>query len=110
MGHVVGSDAADVEPSRADDRQRAAAQPDPVGVFLTAMVVHGPILPLLSPSYRTGSALVGHHAGVDNRDRDSGGRPQNARPRDAMGRPLPYGSPGVERVPDSVGLDPDEAL
>src|SRR6185437_3076752 len=69
-----------------------------------------PILPLLSPSYRTGSALVGHHAGVDNRDRDSGGRPQNARPRDAMGRPLPYGSPGVERVPDSVGLDPDEAL
>jgi uncharacterized protein len=27
-----------------------------------------------------------------------------------MGRPLPYGSPGVDRVPDSVVLDPDEAL
>jgi hypothetical protein len=67
------------------------------------------ILPLLSPSYLTGSALVGHHAGVDNRDRDSGGRPRNARPRDAKGRPLPYGSPGVDRVPDSV-LDPHEAL
>lgn len=27
-----------------------------------------------------------------------------------MGRPLPYGSPGVDRVPDSVVLGPDEAV
>ena len=27
-----------------------------------------------------------------------------------MGRPLPYGSPGVDRVSESVVLDPDEAL
>jgi uncharacterized protein len=52
----------------------------------------------------------GHHAGVGDRDRDSGGRPRNARPRDAMGRPLPYGSPGVDRVSEDVVLSPDEAV
>lgn len=34
------------------------------------------------------------------RDRDEAGRPRQARPRDALGRPLPYGSPGVPPVPD----------
>jgi hypothetical protein len=35
------------------------------------------------------------------RDRDSAGRPRQARPRDAMGRPLRYGDPGgVEPVPE----------
>lgn len=32
------------------------------------------------------------------RDRDEGGRPRQARPRDKLGRPLPYGAPGVEPV------------
>src|SRR5437763_49258 len=44
------------------------------------------------------------------RDRDSAGRPRQARPRDAMGRPLPYGDPrGVEPVPDEA-LPADETL
>jgi uncharacterized protein len=33
-----------------------------------------------------------------SRDRDPAGRPRQARPRDALGRPLPYGSVGVEPV------------
>jgi uncharacterized protein len=43
------------------------------------------------------------------RDRDAGGRARQARPRDALGRPLPYGSPGVEPVPE-VALAPAETL
>lgn len=35
---------------------------------------------------------------TDARDRDAGGRPRQARPRDALGRPLPYGAAGVEPV------------
>jgi hypothetical protein len=44
------------------------------------------------------------------RDRDAAGRPRNARPRDELGRPLPQGAAGVERVPDDLALSPDEAL
>ncbi|GAA4933588.1 hypothetical protein EV188_102601 [Actinomycetospora succinea] len=33
-----------------------------------------------------------------DRDRDPEGRARNARPRDASGRPLPYGATGVERA------------
>ena len=33
-----------------------------------------------------------------DRDRDASSRPRQARPRDALGRPLPYGSAGVEPV------------
>ena len=33
-----------------------------------------------------------------DRDRDASQRPRQARPRDALGRPLPYGSVGVEPV------------
>jgi uncharacterized protein len=47
---------------------------------------------------------------MDGRDRDSTGRPRNARPRDALGRPLPRGSRGVDRVPEDVSLSPEEAL
>ncbi|WP_425838263.1 DUF309 domain-containing protein [Streptomyces fractus] len=36
------------------------------------------------------------------RDRDQEGRARNARPRDGLGRPLPYGTPGVERQPEGV--------
>ena len=32
------------------------------------------------------------------RDRDEEGRPRQARPRDELGRPLPYGAVGVEPV------------
>ncbi len=35
-----------------------------------------------------------------DRDRDAAGRPRQQRPRDALGRPLPYGSEGVAPVPD----------
>jgi uncharacterized protein len=36
------------------------------------------------------------------RDRDAEGRARNARPRDALGRPLPYGAVGEERAPEGV--------
>lgn len=46
-----------------------------------------------------------------DRDRDDAGRPRNTRPRDALGRPLPYGSPGgVPRIPDDLHLTPAESL
>lgn len=44
------------------------------------------------------------------RSRDSAGRPRNARPRDELGRPLPYGMPGVQTTPEDVVLAPREAL
>jgi uncharacterized protein len=44
------------------------------------------------------------------RDRDDTGRPRNTRPRDALGRPLPYGSTGVPRIPDDLQLTPAETL
>ncbi|HEY1346168.1 MAG TPA: DUF309 domain-containing protein [Streptosporangiaceae bacterium] len=44
------------------------------------------------------------------RDRDPAGRPRNARPRDASGRPLPRGERGEERIPDDLAVPPGEAL
>ena len=44
------------------------------------------------------------------RDRDESGRPRSARPRDSLGRPLPYGSEGVPRIPDDLELAPAETL
>lgn len=44
-----------------------------------------------------------------DRDRDASGRARQARPRDALGRPLPYGSPGVDPVPEEA-LPPAETL
>ena len=43
------------------------------------------------------------------RDRDEQGRPRNARPRDALGRPLPYGAAGSPPVPDEA-LPPAQTL
>ncbi len=43
--------------------------------------------------------------GPVERERDARGRAQNARPRDALGRPLPRGAVGVERVPEDLVLD-----
>ena len=39
--------------------------------------------------------------GMD-RDRDEDGRARNSRPRDELGRPLPIGSVGVERIPEDI--------
>jgi uncharacterized protein len=47
---------------------------------------------------------------VPDRERDSRGRPLNARPRDGLGRPLPRGTHGVARVPDGLTLSPEAAL
>ena len=44
------------------------------------------------------------------RDRDDAGRARNARPRDALGRPLPYGAVGEERAPEGVVRPPEESL
>lgn len=45
-----------------------------------------------------------------DRDRDDEGRARNARPRDELGRPLPPGSVGVERIPEDLDLAPAESL
>jgi hypothetical protein len=47
---------------------------------------------------------------MPERDRDESGRPRNSRPRDALGRPLPPGSDGVDRIPDDLHLPPAESL
>jgi hypothetical protein len=44
------------------------------------------------------------------RDRDVEGRARNARPRDALGRPLPYDAVGEERAPEGVVRPPAQAL
>ena len=44
-----------------------------------------------------------------NRDRDAAGRARQARPRDALGRPLPYGAGGVEPVSEEP-LPAEETL
>jgi uncharacterized protein len=44
------------------------------------------------------------------RDRDESGNARNARPRDALGRPLARGSEGVSRIPDDLELEPAEYL
>lgn len=46
----------------------------------------------------------------NRRDRDIEGRARNARPRDGLGRPLPYGEAGVERQPEGVVRVPAETL
>lgn len=47
---------------------------------------------------------------MDARDRDDTGRPQSARPRDALGRPLPYGSSGIPRIPDDIELSAPDSV
>jgi len=44
------------------------------------------------------------------RERDDQGRARNARPRDALGRPLPRGADGVPRIPDELVLEPLPSL
>ncbi|MFF1396238.1 DUF309 domain-containing protein [Streptomyces sp. NPDC058287] len=45
-----------------------------------------------------------------DRDRDEEGRARNARPRDGLGRPLPYGAEGVARQPEGVVRTPQETV
>lgn len=65
---------------------------------------------------RGGTAAPGHtlfmvDAAVPaNRDRDATGRARNARPRDALGRPLPYGSASVPRQAEGIRRTPDETI
>ncbi|MFD9407685.1 DUF309 domain-containing protein [Streptomyces sp. NPDC059989] len=47
---------------------------------------------------------------MNARDRDGEGRARSARPRDGLGRPLPYGVPGVERQPEGVVRSPGETV
>ncbi|MEU3095152.1 DUF309 domain-containing protein [Streptomyces sp. NPDC006967] len=44
------------------------------------------------------------------RDRDTEGRARNARPRDGLGRPLPYGTEGVPRQPEGMVRRPEESV
>lgn len=54
-------------------------------------------------------APVGRASPVNERDRDEQGRARQARPRDALGRPLPYGAKGVEPVSEEP-LPPLETI
>ena len=47
---------------------------------------------------------------MSRRDRDNEGRARNARPRDGLGRPLPYGADGVERQPEGIERAPAQTL
>ena len=47
---------------------------------------------------------------MDARDRDSAGRARSARPRDGLGRPLPYGAQGVARQPEGVVRAPEASV
>jgi hypothetical protein len=49
-------------------------------------------------------------SGGGGRDRGPDGRARNARPRDALGRPLPYGSPDVARLPEGIRRTPQQTL
>ncbi|PRH78193.1 DUF309 domain-containing protein [Streptomyces solincola] len=48
--------------------------------------------------------------GGADRDRDAEGRARSARPRDGLGRPLPYGAAGVARQPEGVERTPEETV
>ncbi|WP_407548796.1 DUF309 domain-containing protein [Streptomyces sp. Pv4-95] len=65
-----------------------------------------------APDREAGPAPARSGAGraAGRRDRDEEGRARNARPRDGLGRPLPYGSPGVARQPEGVSRTPGESL
>jgi uncharacterized protein len=53
---------------------------------------------------------MGDTAPDGNSGTGPGRRPRNARPRDRLGRPMPYGATGVTRQPEGVRRTPDEAL
>lgn len=55
-------------------------------------------------------AVAGAKRGSRRRDRDPEGKARNARPRDGLGRPLPYGQEGVARQPEGVVRTPGHSL
>lgn len=61
------------------------------------------------PDPDPGRAVRSRKPGPTERGRGPDGRPRQQRPRDALGRPLPFGSEGVEPVPEEP-LPPLEAL
>ncbi len=61
----------------------------------------------MSESAHEGPGPAARTAG---RDRDEQGRARNARPRDGLGRPLPYGAPGVTRQAEGVIRSAGETL
>jgi hypothetical protein len=61
----------------------------------------------------SGTATTAWEAGrvtPADRDRDEAGRARNARPRDGLGRPLPHGAAGVERLPEGILRSPAQTL
>ena len=65
-----------------------------------------------SEEHLPATRVAAGHADDDERrerDRDSQGRARQARPRDRLGRPLPYGDAGVESVPEEP-LPPLETI
>ena len=60
------------------------------------------------PSAAVAAGSVDDHERRE-RDRDSQGRARQARPRDRLGRPLPYGDVGVEPVPEEP-LPPSQTI
>ena len=63
--------------------------------------------PVVSSGAKSGGADGG---AKHDRERDARGRARNARPRDALGRPLPRGSSGIPTTPDELVLTPGQAL
>lgn len=53
--------------------------------------------------------MVRNPDGDRRRDRDRAGRPRQDRPRDELGRPLPYGAIGVQPVSEQA-LPPEQTL
>ncbi|MFH8607001.1 DUF309 domain-containing protein [Streptomyces sp. NPDC018029] len=56
------------------------------------------------------SSAPGPDGSGRERDRDEEGRARNQRPRDGLGRPLPYGTDGVPRQPEGVVRAPEESV
>ncbi|MFF1374608.1 DUF309 domain-containing protein [Streptomyces sp. NPDC058308] len=56
------------------------------------------------------STAPGPYDSGRERDRDEEGRARNQRPRDGLGRPLPYGADGVPRQPEGVVRAPEESV
>ncbi|WP_314173567.1 DUF309 domain-containing protein [Streptomyces winkii] len=94
------------DPSRADcefcghDPQTARTVPAPA-----SDAAPGP-----APGPARGGAGSGTGARSRSRDRDPEGKARNARPRDGLGRPLPYGQQGVARQPEGVVRTPGRTL
>lgn len=61
------------------------------------------------PPPPSGRAAPGS-AAPPSRDRDPEGRARNARPRDGLGRPLPYGTEGTPRQPEGLVRSPADTL